>query len=48
VIDMALATPIELLSKRLVEMMIKASVSADKPHYPPMLLPPSIYMSENI
>ena len=48
VIDMVLATPIEVLSKRLVEMMIKASVSADKPHYPPVLLPPSIYMSENI
>ena len=48
VIDMALCTPIEPLSKRLVEMMIKASTAADMPHYPPLLLPPSIYMSENI
>jgi hypothetical protein len=48
VIDMALVTPTEVLSKRLVEMMSKASITADMPHYPPVLLPPSIFMSENI
>jgi LacI family transcriptional regulator len=48
VIDMALATPIEPLSKRLIEMMVRASISADKPRYPPVLLPPSICISENI
>ncbi len=48
VIDVALATPTELLSRRLVDMMIKASIAAELPHYPPMLLAPSIYMSENI
>jgi len=48
VVDMALGTPIAAISKRLVEMMIKAAAVPDSPRLAPLLLPPEILMSENI
>ena len=48
VVEMTLCTPIDPLSKRLVEMMVKASSGGDLAHYPPLLLPPDICIRENI
>jgi len=48
VVDLVLATPIASLSTRLVEAMAKATSGAEIPHLPPLMLPPNIYMSENI
>jgi LacI family transcriptional regulator len=48
VVDMALGTPIAAISKRLVEMMIKAATVPDSPRLAPILLPPEILISENI
>ena len=47
-IDMALATPIAAMARRLLEQMIKASLSADNQQFPPIYLPPDILMSENV
>jgi LacI family transcriptional regulator len=48
VIDLALATPIAAIARRLIEMMAKAVNSADIPHSPAIMLPPDIFLSENI
>jgi LacI family transcriptional regulator len=48
VIDLALGTPIAALSKSLVEAMARASITAEFSKLPPMMLPPDIYLSENI
>ena len=48
VVDMSLGTPIATISKRLVEMMIKAAAVPDWPRLAPLLLPPDILISENI
>ena len=48
VIDLALATPIAALATRAVEAMVKACICADVPHLAPIMLPPYIYLSENI
>jgi LacI family transcriptional regulator len=48
VVDLSLGTPIGAISKRLVEMMTRATNGAEIPHIPPILLPPDIFMSENI
>ncbi len=48
VVDLALGTPIAAISKRVVELMAKATNGSSIPHLPPILLPPEIYMSENI
>ena len=48
VVDLALGTPIAAISKRVVELMAKAANGSSIPHLPPILLPPEIYMSENI
>jgi LacI family transcriptional regulator len=48
VVDLVLVTPIAALSKRTIEMMVKATSGAETPHVPPVLLPPDIYLSENI
>ena len=48
VVDVALGTPIATISKRLVEMMIKAAAVSDGPRLAPLLLPPDILISENI
>ena len=48
VIDLALGTPVATISRRLVELMIKATNAAEMPHLPPIYLPPDILMSENI
>lgn len=47
-IDLALATPIQNLSRRLVDNMARACLSADRPQLPPYLAPPDIFISENI
>ncbi len=46
-IDLALATPIQNLSKRLVDSMARACITSDRPHSPPYLAPPDIFISEN-
>ena len=48
VIDLALATPIASLATRVVEAMVKASNGAEISHLAPTMLPPNIYLSENI
>ena len=48
VIDLVLATPIAALSKSLVEAMAKASITTEFSKLPPMMLPPDVYLSENI
>jgi LacI family transcriptional regulator len=48
VVDLSLGTPIAAISKRVVEMMTRATNGAEIPHLPPVLLPPDIFMSENI
>jgi LacI family transcriptional regulator len=48
IIDLALGTPFASLSLRLVEAMAKATIGAELPHLPPLMLPPEIHMSENI
>ena len=48
VVDVSLGTPIATISKRLVEMMIKAAAVPDGPRLAPLLLPPDILISENI
>ncbi|MDE2445781.1 MAG: LacI family DNA-binding transcriptional regulator [Alphaproteobacteria bacterium] len=48
VIDLTLGTPFAALSRRLVEVMAKATIGAEMPHLPPLMLPPEIHMSENI
>ena len=48
VVDVSLGTPIATISKRLVEMMIKAAAVPDGLRLAPLLLPPDILISENI
>ena len=48
VIDLTLGTPFAALSRRLVEVMAKATTGAELPHLPPLMLPPEIHLSENI
>ncbi len=48
VIDLALGTPFAALSRRLIEVMAKATTGAELPHLPPYVLPPDIHMNENI
>ncbi len=48
VVDLSLGTPIAALSRRLIEVMAKATLAADLPHLPPLMLPPDIFVAENI
>jgi len=47
-VDLSLGTPIAALSQRLVQLMIRATNGAEVPHFPPVLLPPDVLLSENI
>ena len=47
-IDLALATPIKTLSLRLVELLAKACSVPNAPRQPQIMVPPDIYISENI
>ncbi|MDE2385137.1 MAG: LacI family DNA-binding transcriptional regulator [Alphaproteobacteria bacterium] len=48
VVDLSLGTPIAAIAKKLIELMARTTTGAEIPHLPPVLLPPDIYMSENI
>jgi LacI family transcriptional regulator len=48
VVDLSLGTPIAALSRRLVDVMAKATMAAELPHLPPLMLPPDIFMAENL
>jgi LacI family transcriptional regulator len=45
---LTLATPIAAISARLVDMVAKACASPALPHFPQIMLPPNIHISENI
>ena len=48
IIDVALGSPIAAMARRLVEQMIKATLSSEEQQFPPINLPPDILMSENV
>jgi len=48
VIDLTLCTPFAALSRLLVEAMAKGTTSQDMPHLRPIMLPPDVFLSENI
>ena len=48
VIDLILGTPFAALARQLVEAMAKGTTSQDMPHLRPLMLPPDVFMSENI
>ena len=48
VIDLTLGTPFAALSRLLVEAMAKGTTSQDMPHLRPLMLPPDVFLSENI
>lgn len=48
VIDLALGTPFEALSRLVVDAMARGSLAKDMPHLRPLNLAPSVFMSENI
>ncbi len=48
VVDLALGTPIAALSRRVVDVMAKATLASELPHLPSLMLPPDIFMAENI
>ena len=47
-VDVALVTPIPAMARRLLEQMIKASLSAEAQQFTPIYLAPDILMSENV
>lgn len=48
VIDLTLGTPFAALSRLLVEAMAKGTTGQDMPHLRPLMLPPDVFMRENI
>ena len=48
VIDLSLGTPFSALARLLVEAMAKGTISQDMPHLRPLMLPPEVFMSENV
>ncbi len=48
VIDLSLGTPFAALARLLVEAMAKGTISQDMPHLRPLMLPPEVFMSENV
>jgi LacI family transcriptional regulator len=48
VIDLSLGTPFAALARLLVDAMAKGTTSQDMPHLRPLMLPPDVFMSENI
>jgi LacI family transcriptional regulator len=48
VIDLTLGTPFAALSRLLIEAMAKGTTSQDMPHLRPLMLPPDVFIPENI
>jgi LacI family transcriptional regulator len=48
VIDLALGTPFTSLARLLVEAMAKGTTSQDMPHLRPLMLPPDVFIAENL
>jgi LacI family transcriptional regulator len=48
VIDLTLGTPFAALSRLVVEAMAKGTTSQDMPHLRPLMLPPDIFIAENL
>jgi LacI family transcriptional regulator len=48
VIDLTLGTPFSSLSRLLVEAMAKGTTGQDMPHLRPLMLPPDVFIPENI
>jgi LacI family transcriptional regulator len=48
VIDLTLGTPFAALARLLVEAMAKGTVAQDMPHLRPMMLPPDVFLPENV
>jgi LacI family transcriptional regulator len=48
VIDLTLGTPFAPLARLLVEAMAKGTTGQDMPHLRPLMLPPDVFMPENI
>jgi LacI family transcriptional regulator len=48
VIDLTLGTPFAALSRLLVEAMAKSTTSQDMPHLRPLMLPPDVFIPENV
>jgi LacI family transcriptional regulator len=48
VIDLTLGTPFAALSRLLVEAMAKGTTSQDMPHLRPLMLPPDVFIPENV
>jgi LacI family transcriptional regulator len=48
VIDLTLGTPFAALARLLVEAMAKGTTAQDMPHLRPLMLPPDVFMPENV
>jgi LacI family transcriptional regulator len=48
VVDLTLGTPFAALSRLLIEAMAKGTIGAELPHLRPIMLPPDVFISENI
>lgn len=48
VIDLSLGTPFAALARLLVEAMAKGTTSQDMPHLRPLMLPPDVFIPENV
>jgi LacI family transcriptional regulator len=48
VIDLTLGTPFSALARLLVEAMAKGTTAQDMPHLRPLMLPPDVFLAENI
>jgi LacI family transcriptional regulator len=48
VIDLTLGTPFAALSRLLVEAMAKGTTGQDMPHLRPLMLPPDVFIPENV
>jgi LacI family transcriptional regulator len=48
VIDLTLGTPFASLARQLVEAMAKGTTGQDMPHLRPLMLPPDVFLPENI
>ncbi len=47
-VDLALATPVETLSRQLMHQIAKACATQGALHFPPVYAPPDMYVAENI
>jgi LacI family transcriptional regulator len=48
VIDLTLGTPFSALARLLVEAMAKGTIGQDMPHLRPLMLPPDVFIAENV